>query len=86
MQAARQLSRFWKRASVFLFEKTPLFEQNVTENIGRQPPTDCVNTLPGRLQLNTSNAEHFRPRDFQKRGQRKRRLEMNHWEYKTSEH
>lgn len=62
----------------------------MTENIGRQPPTDCVNTLPGQLQLNDSNAEHFRPRDFQKvkEGAEKetRRFQMNHWEHKKSEH
>ncbi len=82
-QAARQLGRFWKRASV-------LFELNVTENIGRQPPTDCVNTLPEQLLLNASNAEHFRPRDIQKVKEgaetEKRCFQMNHWEHKQSEH
>lgn len=58
---------------MFLFgeKKQPLFEQNVTENIGRQPPTDCVNTLPGKLQLNASNAEHSDP-EIIKRGGRER--------------
>lgn len=47
----------------------------MTENIGRQPPTDFVNTLPGQLQLYSSNAVHFRPREFQKvkEGAEKRR-------------
>lgn len=38
----------------------------MTESTGCQPPTDFVNTLPGQLQLYNSNAEHYRPRDFQK--------------------
>lgn len=67
MQAVGSETTQWVlEQSSYVSSRKTLFEPNVTENIGLQPPTDFVNTLPGQLQLYNSNAVHFQTQRISK--------------------